>query len=296
MKKRIIVVVVLLILIFLSVGLILFNSLKKEEIEPFYLKDEYYEKSESIKISIEELDNLIKNKETFVLYVYHASYAASSTFDKVLKEFLSDNNLTIYKISYQAIQKSNYKSKIKSYPSFVIIKNGLIIDLLDSNDKKDIEYFKNVSNFENWLTKYIKLKKVENQDVENNNEEDEKDKEKIVLDNVTRDQGKVNIYLFWGDGCPHCETIKEFINNLSDDEKNLFNLYEFEVWKNEENKKVFDRFREELNADRSAVPFIVIGDNYHIGSGTNVTNNLKEAINDPKTKEFDLYFDKIKDN
>lgn len=299
MKKRIIIISILTILTILTVSLIFIKSFKKEEIEPFYLKDKYYEKSESIKINVKELDDLIKEKETFVLYVYHASYATSSKFNQILKNFQDENNLTIYKISYQAIQKSNYRKTIKSYPSFLIIKNGLIIDYLDSNNDKDSEHFKNEENFKTWFTKYIKLKKINREENKNNIDEKNQEaniKEKIELNYITRDENKINVYLFWGDGCPHCETIKTFLSNLSEEEKNLFNLYEFEIWKNKENKEIFNRFKKELNVDRTAVPFIVVGANYYIGSGSETKTNFIEAIKNEETKKFDIYFDKIKEN
>ena len=32
---------------------------------------------------------------------------------------------------------------------------------------------------------------------------------------------KVNLYLFWGDGCPHCEAEQEFLTEIEEEFPNL---------------------------------------------------------------------------
>lgn len=75
---------------------------------------------------------------------------------------------------------------------------------------------------------------------------------------------KVNVYLFWGEGCPHCEKEKEFLANLME-EGNDIALKDFEVYKNLEGRKRLIKAAERLDVEVSGVPFLVIGDNYIVG-------------------------------
>lgn len=95
---------------------------------------------------------------------------------------------------------------------------------------------------------------------------------------------EVNVYFFWGDGCPHCEKEKIFLNGLKEKHPQL-NVRDFEVWKNSENRKIYAKFDEKLNASISGrVPFTVIGDKYITGylngetTGAEIEKAVKQAL------------------
>ena len=69
----------------------------------------------------------------------------------------------------------------------------------------------------------------------------------------------VNLYLFWGEGCPHCAKEKVFISEISGDFPNL-KVHLFEVYKNNQNQEYFKEVGEALGENVSGVPFTVIGD------------------------------------
>lgn len=48
--------------------------------------------------------------------------------------------------------------------------------------------------------------------------------ENAQIEDITFNQNKINIYLFWGDGCPHCEELKEYFKSL---EKSIQNIVQF---------------------------------------------------------------------
>ncbi len=43
---------------------------------------------------------------------------------------------------------------------------------------------------------------------------------------------------FWGDGCPHCAKVEEFMNSW--DKKDKIKLTKMEVWKNLDNARIMD--------------------------------------------------------
>ena len=93
---------------------------------------------------------------------------------------------------------------------------------------------------------------------------------------------KINVYIFEGDGCPHCaEAIEWFEGTLAEDEeyKDLYKLVKYEVWYNEENADLMKEVASELGTEASGVPFIVIGDKYFSGfSAENTPGQIKTTI------------------
>ena len=91
----------------------------------------------------------------------------------------------------------------------------------------------------------------------------------------------INFYLFYGDGCPHCETALEYIDSLSKEERAKFNLVKYEVWYNEENSNLMQDVAKALKDDTSnlGVPYIVIGEETIIGFAENYSEaEVKAAI------------------
>ena len=44
----------------------------------------------------------------------------------------------------------------------------------------------------------------------------------LLIPNIIFASGKeINMYLFYGDGCPHCKQLKEFLNEYLDEKTNI---------------------------------------------------------------------------
>lgn len=74
----------------------------------------------------------------------------------------------------------------------------------------------------------------------------------------------VNIYFFWGEGCPHCEKEKLFLEKMEEKYPEL-NVQDYEIWGNAENRDLMIKFGRELDAKVSGVPFTVVGEKYVVG-------------------------------
>lgn len=100
---------------------------------------------------------------------------------------------------------------------------------------------------------------------------------------------KINVYIFEGDGCPHCaEAIEWFEDTLAaDDEyKDYYKLVKYEVWYDEDNNSLMGEVAKALDTQASGVPFIVVGDKYFSGfSATSSPDEIKEAIKTQYEKE-----------
>ena len=85
-----------------------------------------------------------------------------------------------------------------------------------------------------------------------------------VLGFAQDNKDKVTVYLFSGKGCPHCEKEKEFLKKLQNKYPYL-EVKEFEVWENEENRKLLEKLSKELNINASFLPITIIGKKHFIG-------------------------------
>ncbi|KKQ34626.1 MAG: hypothetical protein US52_C0052G0008 [candidate division WS6 bacterium GW2011_GWA2_37_6] len=94
---------------------------------------------------------------------------------------------------------------------------------------------------------------------------------------------KVNVYFFYGEGCPHCAKEKPFLKELEEDYPEIEVKY-YEVWGNKENLDLMTDFAEKLDADVRGVPFTVIGEQYFIGwmdegyTGRQIEDAVKSAL------------------
>lgn len=154
MKKKI---VIFLIVLSLIVGIILIGS-KTLNKGAFSLDDEYYGTKEVLEINDNKLEELIDKKKNFVVFIYQPLCTISGDFSKVLDDFLEEEHLGIYKLSYSNVENKELKKKVKYYPSVVIYKNGKIVAYLEANKNDDVKYYESKDGFREWLKKYVILK------------------------------------------------------------------------------------------------------------------------------------------
>lgn len=109
------------------------------------------------------------------------------------------------------------------------------------------------------------------------------------INDIVFEDDKVNVYFFWGDGCPVCENQINFFQKLEEEYKEHYNFYGFEVWKNEENAKLLTELSEKLNYTVKGVPFTIIGEKYFSGFSSKIKEEIKEAIISESKKNFDVY-------
>ena len=94
------------------------------------------------------------------------------------------------------------------------------------------------------------------------------------------EEDKINIYLFKGDGCPHCADAEDYFNSLSEEEKDKFHLIKYEVWYNETNKKLMDQVAEKLEETVTGVPYIVVGEKTFSGFNEEIGEEIMNFVNE----------------
>lgn len=88
---------------------------------------------------------------------------------------------------------------------------------------------------------------------------------------------QITMYLFHGDGCPHCAEEMEFISSSLEKYKNL-KIKKYEVWYNEENAELLQKVLNAYSVNRMGVPATIIGDTIIMGFGEGTGNRIERAI------------------
>jgi glutaredoxin len=100
----------------------------------------------------------------------------------------------------------------------------------------------------------------------------------VLLPISVQAKSKYNIYLFYGETCPHCADEEEFLKDYLKENDNV-KLVKYEVWNSQDNRALLVKVQDELNNHASGVPYLVIGDKAIVGFLDGVTESrIKEAI------------------
>lgn len=98
---------------------------------------------------------------------------------------------------------------------------------------------------------------------------------------------KLNVYVFYGDGCPHCSALHAYFEDLkTKDIGKKINIHYYEVWQNDDNHKLLETVAKEMKIEVGGVPFFIIGDKYFEGYSESMNDQILSALN--KTYNYDV--------
>ncbi len=90
----------------------------------------------------------------------------------------------------------------------------------------------------------------------------------------------MTVYFFWGEGCPHCEDEKLFLEEMESKYPQL-EVKSFETWKNKENEELFQEMAAAYGIEARGVPTTFIGDYEPIvGYSDSMSDDIEEKIAD----------------
>ncbi len=87
---------------------------------------------------------------------------------------------------------------------------------------------------------------------------------------------KVDLYFFWGDGCPHCAQEEIFLKSIESKYPDL-RIQRFEIWEHQNNARLILEVAKKLQTNIGGVPFTVVGDQSFVGFDENYTAPKIEA-------------------
>ena len=106
---------------------------------------------------------------------------------------------------------------------------------------------------------------------------------------------KVNLYVFYGYGCPHCEDLLNYLKELEKDSNYnyMYNLVTYETFYNESNaellKKMYNYYGV-TDPQEMGVPLYIIGDKHYVGfPNSSQTMYYKNATDEIKSALINAY-------
>ena len=114
----------------------------------------------------------------------------------------------------------------------------------------------------------------------------------IIPFGVFAKDNEITLYLFHGDGCPHCAEEIEFLDSIEDKYDNLV-IVKYEVWNNKENSDLLNKVEDAFDITRSGVPTTVIGDTVIKGYSEATAGKIERAINYYSKEEYEDEVEKI---
>lgn len=118
----------------------------------------------------------------------------------------------------------------------------------------------------------------------------------VIPFGVYADEAKeeVKVYLFRGEGCPHCQEAEEWFKSIEDELGNKFEVVDYETWYNEENANLMQQVAKARGETAEGVPYIIIGDMSWNGFDSSYEEDMKEKINQLYDQNADERYDIMK--
>lgn len=94
---------------------------------------------------------------------------------------------------------------------------------------------------------------------------------------VGAEPNRTVIYFFWGDGCPHCEDEKPFLQDLQSRYPQL-QVKDYEVWYHPENQQILAQMARAYGVRATGVPATFIGDSVWVGFSERIKPEISSKV------------------
>ena len=139
---------------------------------------------------------------------------------------------------------------------------------------------------------------IENNENANDDQTSSNETEDQMNKENNEEEKTVTIYLFRGEGCPHCEHAMEFFKTLNTEYPYL-KVISYEVWENVENRKLMEEVSTKLGIEVSiTVPLIIIGNDYNLrGYGETKNEEIRNQIEESyQNNNYEDIVEKVLEN
>ncbi len=87
----------------------------------------------------------------------------------------------------------------------------------------------------------------------------------------------VELYSFYGMGCPHCGVLSSFLEDLEEKYPNL-EVKEYEIYFDKENRKLFEYMANSFGVEIQGVPTVFIDEKVIVGFSNAIGENIEEEV------------------
>ncbi len=90
-------------------------------------------------------------------------------------------------------------------------------------------------------------------------------------------ESSATLVLFHGEGCPHCASERAWLEDLAAAYPQL-RIEQYEVWNDEANREVLDRYAADLGFEPTGVPVTIVGDQVWIGFSAPIATEIEASV------------------
>lgn len=105
---------------------------------------------------------------------------------------------------------------------------------------------------------------------------------------------EVKVYLFRGDGCPHCQEAEAWFQSIEGEYGSYFEVVDYETWYNQENAELMQQVAKARGEEANGVPYIIIGNQSWNGFTESYESEMIEKIKSEFETNVDERYDIIK--
>ena len=113
----------------------------------------------------------------------------------------------------------------------------------------------------------------------------------VFADEATEE---VNVYLFRGEGCPHCAEAEEWFKSIEDEYGDLFNVVDYETWYDQDNAELMQRVAEARGEEAKGVPYIIVGNKSWNGFAEDYEDEILSEIQEVSKQSVSDRYDIMK--
>lgn len=145
---------VIVFIILIPLSLLFITNLTKQKIT---LESKYYNTGKFIDINVANLNELLNNKENFILFTYNNFCTFKVSCDEIFNESIKELNITILKIPFDEFKTTDLYNEVNYAPSVILIKEGKIIKYLNPEKNEDLPKYQDKKEFISWIKEYINI-------------------------------------------------------------------------------------------------------------------------------------------
>lgn len=155
MKNKLLIILPVTIVAILAIACAIFFTTRSNA---FRLDDQYYGSASIEPVSVSTLQQLVDQKSSFAVFVSQPSCRASAELENILQSFTEQHQIHFYEIAFSDLKSLSFAEEVRFYPSFLIFKNGQLVDFLEADNDEDAAAYTSVDGFETWFTKNVILR------------------------------------------------------------------------------------------------------------------------------------------
>lgn len=105
---------------------------------------------------------------------------------------------------------------------------------------------------------------------------------------------EVKVYLFRGEGCPHCAEAEEWFKSIEEEYGSYFEVVDYETWYDKDNAELMQRVADARKEEASGVPYIIIGNKSWNGFAEDYKEEMLDEIKSVFEQDVDKRYDIMK--